>query len=323
MDRQKYSIFRSKIMNWLPALLAGVFLFIVPPVAIAIVIAYFTAPLVSAMRAVTKLPLTLCALIIMLFIISLFGASVFMALTGLMDILPIVELHIAPFTTNTDLVAQILTFLEGKVVEYGHALLEYGITFISTTFQQLFSVFIFLIAYFFALRESGKNRFWFLVYFPKKLRRSAKKIFSEASRLVGTFVSVETRLVFLTFLILSIGFFFLQFKAPVGTAFLISLADSLPFLGIGLFLLPMAAFFLYTDQIFIGISLILLYIFTIITRQITESYMWASTFHLKPIHAFFITACSVYLFGLPGILLTPFLLFAAFKVKQHPLFTIL
>ena len=57
------------------------------------------------------------------------------------------------------------------------------------------------------------------------------------------------------------------------------------------------------------------------TRQMAESYMWASTFQLKPIHAFFIMACSFYLFGLPGILLTPFLLFAALKVRQHPLFT--
>ncbi len=125
-------------------------------------------------------------------------------------------------------------------------LLEYTVTIIQTVFQQLFSLFIFLVAYFFALRESGKNRFWFLVYFPVKIRKPAKRMFTKAGKLIGTFISVEARLFFLTFLILTIGFFFLTIQSPIGIAFLISLADSLPFLGIGFFLFPMAAFFLYT-----------------------------------------------------------------------------
>ncbi|HEX5564504.1 MAG TPA: AI-2E family transporter, partial [Sporosarcina sp.] len=104
-------------------------------------------------------------------------------------------------------------------------------------------------------------------------------------------------------------------------AFLVSIADSLPLLCIGLFLIPMAAFFLYSNQLFIGVSLALLYIFVVMTRQLAESYMWASAFRVKPIHAFFITVCSLYLFGLPGILLTPFLLFTALKIKKHPVFT--
>ena len=165
------------------------------------------------------------------------------------------------------------------------------------------SLFIFLVAFFFALRESGKDRFWFLVYFPVKIRKQAKKSLSEASKVIGTFVSVEARLIFLTFIILSIGFSLLRFESPIGIAFLISLVDGLPFLGIGVFLIPMIVFFIHTGNLLIGISLALLYLFTITTRQFTESYMWASTFQLKPVHAFFIMACSIYLFGFAGIII--------------------
>ena len=122
-------------------------------------------------------------------------------------------------------------------------------------------MFIFLVAYFFALRESGKNRFWFLVYFPVSMRASAKRIFTKSGELFGTFAFVEARLFLLTFIILSIGFSVLGFESPIGSAFLVSLADSLPLLGIGLFLIPMSAFFLYSNQLFIGVSLALLYIF--------------------------------------------------------------
>ena len=313
--------FQSILIKWLPILLTGIIFFVVPPVAIAVVIAYFTAPILSAIRSVTRLPLTIATLFVMTLMLFLLTAFTYIALHGLIDTVPAVERHITPFTQNTDIAGKLLTFLEGKVVEYGHALLEYTITIISTVFQQLFSLFIFLVAYFFALRESGKNRYWFLVYLPFISRKPAKKMFTKSGKLIGTFVSVEARLFFLTFLIITVGFFLLRFQSPIGNAFLISLADSLPFIGIGLFLLPMAAFFIYTNNLFVGISLLLLYIFTMITRQMAESYMWASTFHVKPIHAFFITACSFYLFGLPGILLTPFLLFAALKVRQHPLFS--
>lgn len=321
VNRDKQQNFQLYLFRWLPVILTGVLLFTVPPAAIAVVVAYFTAPILLSVRAMIKLPLTIATLFVMTIIIFLCSAFTFVALHGLIDTIPAVERHIAPFTQNTDITGKLFTFLEEKVIQYGHAVLEYTVAMISTLFQKLFNLFIFLVAYFFALRESGKNRFWFLVYFPATIRKPAQRMFTTAGQLIGTFVSVEIRLFFLTFLLITVGFYFLQFTSPIGTAFLISLADSLPFLGIGIFLLPMAAFFIYTNNLFVGIAIIFLYLFTMITRQMAESYMWASTFQLKPIHAFFITACSVYLFGLPGILLTPFLLFAALKVKQHPLFT--
>lgn len=83
----------------------------------------------------------------------------------------------------------------------------------------------------------------------------------------------------------------------------------------------MIGFFFYSGNLWLGIYLVILYIITITVRQFAESYMWASTFQLKPIHAFFILACAVYLFGIYGILLSPFLLFAALKIKHHPLFS--
>ncbi|CAM3153655.1 AI-2E family transporter [Filibacter tadaridae] len=313
--------FWTFIVKWSPVILTIILLILVPPAAIAVIAAYFTAPLLSAVRSVTKLPLTIATLAVMSLILLISVSFIFFAVSGLIDTIPAVERHVAPFTKTTDIPGKLFTFLEDKVVEYGHALLEYAVTMFRTIFQQLFSSFIFLVAYFFSLRESGKNRFWFLVYFPRKIRKSAKRIFTESGKLIGTFVAVEARLFFLTFLIISIGFAFLQFKSPVGNAFIISLVDSLPFLGIGLFLIPMIAFFIYTGNLFVGISLILLYLLTMITRQMAESYMWASAFQVKPIHAFFITACSFYLFGLAGILLSPFLLFAAMKVKRHSLFT--
>ncbi|WP_432358147.1 AI-2E family transporter [Sporosarcina sp. UB5] len=313
--------FKSLVLQWVPAIMAGIFIFVIPPIGIAIIVAYFTAPILLAFRAMTKLPLTIATLFVMFSILFIVGTFSFIALHGLMDTVPLLEKHLASYTGKTDLTGKVINFFEDKIVEYGHALLEHAIAFTASFFQHIFSMFIFLVAYFFALRESGKNKFWFLVYFPVKMRASAKRVFTKSGELFGTFAFVEARLFLITFIILSVGFSILNFESPIGSAFLVSIADSLPLLGIGLFLIPMAAFFLYSNQLFVGFSLVLLYIFVVMTRQMAESYMWASAFRVKPIHAFYVTICSLYLFGLPGILLTPFLLFAAMKLKKHPAFT--
>lgn len=310
----------SVFSKWFPLIFTLLIIYLFPPVALAIIAAFFTAPLLNAVYAVTKLPLTISTILVIFLIVLLSGSFIYIGLHGMINIVPVVEKHLASVTLETDIIGKGLAFIEEKILMYGQAIVDHALTMIQTIFQQLMSLFIFIIAYFFALRESGRARFWFLIYFPVRFRKQAKYTLEKASKLIGTFIYVEARLIFITFIILSIGFALLRFTSPIGIALLISLADSLPFLGIGIFLIPMIVFFFYSGDLWLGISISVLYILTIMVRQFAESYMWASTFQLKPIHAFIILASAVYCFGLVGILLSPFLLFAAVKIKQHPLF---
>ena len=307
--------------QWLPALLIAMFVLIIPPIGFAVILAFFTAPLVNALISLTRLPAFLAALIIMAAIGFLLYAFVFFSVNGFISIIWTIE----------DQLALVLDMIGSKGLQFNVAAeqfiqssqeaMEAVLTFFQKLFQHLFSLFMFLIAYFFALRESASNRFWFLVYFPQKLRPAAQRIFSKASSLMGHFFSVQIRLFFITFLLMSIGFWFLGFESHFTKAFLLSLFDSIPFLGIGLVFLPMIAFMLYIENVQSAIGLLVLYVLLLIVRQMTESYLWAHTFKLRTVHSFLITACAVYLFGLYGILFLPFFLFLALKVKEHPAFT--
>lgn len=319
--KKQQQLAKNLVLKWLPVVITAIIIYKVPPAAIAVILAYFTTPILLSIQSVTKLPLTIATLFVMSIMLFIFSAFFYIGIHGILEIIPAVERHLTPFSNETDLIGKAFSVLEDKIVEYSSLMIEHTLTIVSSVFQHVISLFIFLIAYFFALRECGKNRFWFLIYFPSKLRAQAKRFFSESSQLITTFVSVEARLVFLTFIILAIGFSLLKFSSPIGIAFLISLIDSFPFLGIGLFIVPMAIYFIHAGNYLVGISLIFLYLITLTVRQVAESYMYASTFQIKPIHAFFIVACSVYLFGIIGVFLTPFLLFAALKMKNHPLFT--
>ena len=88
-----------------------------------------------------------------------------------------------------------------------------------------------------------KDRHWFLVYFPKKARSFSQRAFKKSSGVMNKFISVELKLFLLTFVLLSIGFQLLGLHNPVKYAFLVSLVDSIPFLGTGIILIPLSIYF--------------------------------------------------------------------------------
>ena len=73
-----------------------------PPVAIAVIAAYFTAPLLTAFHSVTKIPLTISTICVISILLFISGAFIYIGLHGIIDIVPTVERQLAPFTNNTD-----------------------------------------------------------------------------------------------------------------------------------------------------------------------------------------------------------------------------
>ncbi|PIC74783.1 AI-2E family transporter [Sporosarcina sp. P17b] len=313
--------FQTYARQWLPAILIVIFLIVIPPIGFAIVFAFFTAPLMNSLIALTKLPAFLAALLIMVVLASLVYTFLFLSINGLISVIWTMEDQLGVIIEMMDSKGWNLHAAAEQFIQLSHEAMEGIISLLQKTFQQIFSTFLFIIAYFFALRESATNRFWFLVYFPKNFRQVARKIFDRSSRLMGHFFSVQIRLFFMTFILMVIGFWLLDFESFLTKAFLISLVDSIPFLGIGLVFLPMIAFSFYIDDIHIAIGLLVLYIVILVSRQMVESLLWAHAFKLRTVHSFIITACAVYLFGLYGIMFLPFFLFIALKVKEHPTFT--
>ena len=139
-------------------------------------------------------------------------------------------------------------------------------------------------------------------------------------QLLSYFVYVELQLFTITFILLCFGLSALQFDSAISKAFLIALADCLPFLGIGLFLVPAAIYFFFIGKTWLCAAIIILYIFIQVTRQLAESKLWAHTMQLRMIHTFFISAAAVLLFGIYGILLSPIFLVIAVKIKQSAIF---
>ena len=297
-----------------------VILWLILPVSLAIFFAYFLYPIINFCHKRLKLPYILSASFISVFIFITVYTFFYITIQSIVSIYPEMKDQVQ----NLDILNSGDNILLETIFNKSLSYIDSAILGLATVLQDIMGyfieLFIFVVSFFFSLFESMKNRYWFFIYVPKPYRDEWKQYFIKGTSLFGYFLYVEFQLFIITFFLLSIGLALLQFEHPINKSFLISLADALPFFGIGLFLLPIAIYFFAIGEKIISFALIILYIFIQITRQIAESLLWASTFHLRTVHTFLISAASILLFGVYGILLSPFLFLIAVKLKQKSIY---
>lgn len=194
---------------------------------------------------------------------------------------------------------------------------QYITTFSTNIVQSIFDIFLFTFAFFFSLFECRKDRFWYFIYVPPTIRKKWKPHFQTFVQLFTTFLSIEMRLMLITFFIVGLSFKALQFEHPFQKALLIAIADLLPFFGIGLILLPTATFFYMQKQLTITVALLILYICVLVIRQIAESYFWSAKIKIRTVHSFFISAGAVLIFGIYGLLMIPVLFMVAIHYRKR------
>ncbi|MGX9135551.1 AI-2E family transporter [Rummeliibacillus sp. JY-2-4R] len=308
------------IKLWSFVIFLIIFAWFILPVTLAIVSAYLLYPLLQLFHKQLKIPSLITALITEILIIVSFAFILLFLTSVLIDTLPVLKENLSDQSSFIHIPTAVMEQVRDQLFALFDIMLAKIFQSIQDIMQNLVEVTIFVVAFYFSLYETSRNRHWFFVYIPARFRNPIRNIFEEATTIFSYFISVEVRLLLITFALLSVGFFILGFSQPVGKAFLISLCDFLPFLGIGIFLIPISILFMTTGKIALGIQLIILYVVIQLTRQIAESMMWASTLQIRSVHAFILSAISLLLFGVAGIIISPFVLLIAVKLQRHPIF---
>lgn len=140
---------------------------------------------------------------------------------------------------------------------------------------------------------------------PKKygvLFKNMKVVFAET---IGKYLKAYLKLMTLTFLELSIGFFILGIPYPLLVALLIAIFDILPVLGTGGVLFPWILLELLLGNIPLAVGLAILYGVVWAVRNLAEPRIVGGELGLNPL----VTLVSIYLgftwFGVFGMLLVP------------------
>lgn len=289
--------------------------FLLFPLAFGILLAYMMSPIPLWLNKKIKIPYILAIVLVFVIIlticikiITLFIQSIILFSPILLDQFKVLQELLYDSNIMIPFIEEATTILEGS--------LSHIISYVSASINQLFNIILFAFAFLFALIESKSNRHWFFVVVPKKYRTKWQRLFFQATHLFNYFFFVEVVLFSVTFTLLTLFFYLLQMPHAMNLAFLLTLADLLPLLGLGLFFIPMIIFFIVQEHIAMAFLFIVAYISLIIIRQLIDSKLWASTFHIRTIYSFLIGAASILLFGFYGLLLSPLFMLAAIRIKN-------
>ena len=134
--------------------------------------------------------------------------------------------------------------------------ISFASQFIQSIPSFLFSFFIFMISTFFFMLDYEDMKSCFLRFISHQTYIKLVQLKNHVLKSLWIYIKCQFTLMFVTFMILWIAFMILDIEPALSYAFAISLLDGLPFIGVGIILIPMML--LYAFQ---GIYMKSLYLF--------------------------------------------------------------
>lgn len=108
-----------------------------------------------------------------------------------------------------------------------------------------------------------------------------------------------------TFIIMLFGFLVLGVRYAVLFAFIVSLLDALPLIGVGTVLVPFSIYEMIFGRLSLGIGLIVLFISHALLRQFIEPKIIGKSLGIHPVVSLVLLYAGYFLFGFFGLLLIP------------------
>lgn len=150
---------------------------------------------------------------------------------------------------------------------------------------------------------------------PEKHRAKARLLRSGVTRSIVRWLRAQAILFLLTFCQLLLGFSLLGDRFALLAAFLTALVDALPVFGTGTVLIPWALVELLLGSVPRGAALIVLYLCTLIVRNVAEPRLISAQTGLPSVASLAAMYLGFRAFGVAGMILFPFLLLLASQVR--------
>lgn len=242
---------------------------------------------------------TIYGIIIIIFIVYLWN-YIGGRLNSLTEIIPnLLERHreIPILTTISENYERILLELKNILIQYKEKIFE---TIIST-FNGFFNIFIILLTSFLISLDLNYLSGYINRFLGDKLYNPLKTSIITVNKLI----TIEFKLVSLTFLISTLSFWLLGFEDPLSIGIICGILDLLPVVGPLFVFVPIIVYLFTTKQVFIAFGLIFTLILMLVARQILEIKLLQGNLVLKPVLIIFSLYIGIILFGGIGILFGP------------------
>ncbi|WP_028042277.1 AI-2E family transporter [Candidatus Stoquefichus massiliensis] len=205
------------------------------------------------------------------------------------------------FFGQTDILSSIQNFLTESFFQ--------AISSLSIMITQIpsfiFSFFLFIISTFFLVLDYDPMREKMISLCHQKVLYIISTVKQRCLISLKIYLKCQLILMFLCFLILWIGFSILRMKHPLLYAVMTALLDSLPFIGVGIVLIPMCIVFIVKGIYLKAFYLFLIYLIINVVRSLLEPQIMNKQMQIPSFLLLLSMMIHLHFFGVIGIVLSP------------------
>lgn len=140
-------------------------------------------------------------------------------------------------------------------------------------------------------------------YLPRGFSRYYDYLKKDVKHLVGGYFLAQFKIMFVIAGVLAAGFLILGVKYALLIAVIIALLDFLPILGTGTILIPWALLRIVSGEYAFGVGLIVIYVLTLVLRQIIQPKIVGDTMGLDPLMTLLFLYLGFKISGIAGMIL--------------------
>jgi predicted PurR-regulated permease PerM len=131
------------------------------------------------------------------------------------------------------------------------------------------------------------------------------QIIKDTGKGVKGYLKAQLTLMFITFIILTIGLNMIDIKFYILIALIIAIIDILPAIGSGIVMIPWSLINFISGNGQFAKNLAILYVILLVIRQIIEPYILGKNIGIRPLYTFLATILGSIILGPIGIILGP------------------
>lgn len=303
---------------------------LVVPVIISIALAAMLEPVVSFLQREIRLSRSWSAFITLLLLVLALGGLSFVAISKLVDELGILLYSLPSYTAllnqNLD---RLLEWLNGisVAVDFPKAIqdnilanldkltslagnylsqtMNYLVAGVSWIPNFLAAATFILLATFFFIKDNRLIFSWFNQVGTEKQVRKLEEVYEHLASILFGYLKAFTILVIITTVLIILGLSVLGIKYAVLGGILAGIADILPIVGPGLVLVPWGLWYLFTGNLRLGISILVLYAVVSVVRQLIQPKVIGESIGLHPLLTLLSMFIGFEIVGAWGLILGP------------------
>ncbi|MDR7856665.1 AI-2E family transporter [Tissierella sp.] len=132
-----------------------------------------------------------------------------------------------------------------------------------------------------------------------------KQIISDTGIGIKGYMKAQFKLMFITFIILSIGLTIIAAPHPILISAGISILDIIPVLGAGIVMIPWSIISFIVGNKDMGANIAIIYVVLVIVRQFIEPKIVGKEIGVRPLYTFIATILGAMILGPIGVILGP------------------